>query len=331
MIAKTAAMIADGATTAEPSHRHSKFYDGPEAGRFGPVPVVNRMRGFMQRHHPHRAIVAAFCLISPAFAAQAETKVDLSTGISYSSGKYGDITSTDVLVVPLSAKIRTGQWTFKVSVPFLRIDGPAGATVVLDDSGGGSGGGGNSGPGGGPDTPEDNGSSGGAAGTGRNENGIGDTSLSATYSFEEIGGSSIYIDVSGRVRLPTGSEDKGLGIGATDYGLSTEIGVDKNGGGGYLSVGRRFLGSVTGLQREDGWQAGVGGWFNATERTSLGAGYDWRESSTTTGTDPAEVYAYVSVKMSDAWRINVNASAGLNDASADYGAGVTLTWRATGR
>jgi len=30
------------------------------------------------------------------------------------------------------------------------------------------------------------------------------------------------------MRLPTGDEDKGLGIGATDYGLSTEIGIDKD-------------------------------------------------------------------------------------------------------
>jgi hypothetical protein len=229
--------------------------------------------------------------------------------------------------VPFSAKIRTDQWTFKATVPFLRIDGPADATVVLDDNGGGRGG--NSGPGGGRDRPDDDDDP--VTGADRNESGLGDTSLSATYSFDEIGGSSAYIDLSGRVRLPTGDEDKGLGIGATDYGLSTEIGIDKDSGGGYVSFGRRFLGDVSGLQREDGWQAGIGGWFNATERTSLGVGYDWRESSIAAGTDPAEIYAYVSVKMSDAWRINVNASAGLNDASADYGAGVTLTWRAVGR
>jgi hypothetical protein len=274
----------------------------------------------MHRHHLYRAIATTLCLMAPAFAAQAETKVDLSTGVSYSSGEYGDTTSTDVLVVPFSAKIRTGHWTFKASVPFLRIDGPADATIVLDDNGGGRGG--NSGPGGGRDRPEDDGDT--VTGIDRNESGIGDTTLSAMYSFEEIGDSSAYIDVSGRVRLPTGDEDKGLGIGATDYGLSTEIGIDKDGGGGYVSFGRR-------LQREDGWQAGIGGWFNATGRTSLGVGYDWRESSTATGTDPAEVYAYVSLKMSDAWRINLNASAGLNDASPDYGAGVALTWRAAGR
>ena len=279
----------------------------------------------MHRQPLSRAILAAFCMIAPAFAANAETKVDLSTGLSYSSGEYGELTSTDVLVVPLSAKIRTGNWTFKASVPFVRVDGPGDATVVLDDNGGGRGG--NSGSG--SDTPDDNDDD--IDVIDRNESGIGDMSLSATYSFDRIGDSSAYVDLSGRVRLPTGDEDKGLGIGTTDYGLSSEFGIDKDGGGGFVSVGRRFLGNVTGLQREDGWQAGVGGWFNPSERTSLGVGYDWRESSTATGTDPAEIYAYVSVKMSDAWRVNVNASAGLNDASADYGAGVTLIWRATGR
>ncbi len=274
--------------------------------------------------------MAAACLMAPAFAAHADTTVDLSAGVSYSSGDYGDITSTDVFVVPLSAKVRTGAWTFKASVPFLRIDGPADATVVLYDNGGSRGG--NSGSGG-RDHPEDNGNDGGGTTTAadRKESGIGDTSLSATYAFDDIGDSSVYVDLTGRVRLPTGDEDKGLGIGATDYGLGTEIGIDRDAGGGYLSFGRRFLGSVSGLQREDGWQAGVGGWFNATDRTSLGVGYDWRESSTATGTDPAEIYAYVSTKLSDAWRINVNASAGLNDASADYGAGVTVSWRAVGR
>lgn len=284
----------------------------------------------MRQHRLFRAVVAALCLIAPALAAHADTRIDLSAGISYSSGEYGDTTSTDVLVAPLSAKIRTGQWTFKASVPYVHVNGPADATVVLDDNGSGRGGNSGSGRNRPEDDDDDNGTD-PSSGADRKVSGIGDTSLSATYSFDDIGSSSTYVDVSGRVRLPTGDEDKGLGIGATDYGLSTEIGIDKDGGGGYLSFGRRFLGEVAGLQREDGWQAGIGGWYNATERTSLGIGYDWRESSTATGADPAEIYAYASVKMSDAWRININVSGGLNDASADYGAGVTLTWRAIGR
>ncbi len=272
-----------------------------------------------------RALVASLLAMVPALSAQAGTTFDLSTGVSYSSGEYGETTSTDVFIVPLSAKLRTGNWTFKASVPYLRVDGPADAAIVLDDDGGRSGGGG------GRDHPEDDGSEDAIDALDRSESGIGDTSLSATYSFNDLGDSSVYLDVGARVRLSTGDEDKGLGVGTTDYGLSTELGIDKEGGGGYVSVGRRFLGNVSGTTREDGWQAGVGGWRNLGERTSIGLGYDWRESSSPSGKDPSEIYAYVSVKMSDAWKININGSSGLNDASADYSVGVNLTWRAIDR
>ncbi|TXH72321.1 MAG: hypothetical protein E6Q88_06480 [Lysobacteraceae bacterium] len=145
-----------------------------------------------------------------------------------------------------------------------------------------------------------------------------------------IGGSATYVDITARTRLSTGDEDKGLGLGATDYGLSAELGYNADGGGVYLLAGRRFLGKVDGLDREDGWLAGVGAWRNVGERTSIGAGYDWRESSIAGGRDPSEVYAYLNVRMSDAWRVNLSASTGLNDANADYGVGLTLTWRAIG-
>lgn len=265
-------------------------------------------------------------MASFALSAQAGTTFDLSTGLSYSSGEYGETTSTDVLIMPLSAKLRTGNWTFKASVPYLRVDGPANAAVVLDDSGGGDGGGS------GRDHPEDNGEDPiSGASPDRKESGFGDTSLSATYSFDRLGGSSTYLDLTGRVRLPTGDEGKGLGIDATDYGLSAEFGIDKDAGGAYVMAGRRFLGDADAFAREDGWQAGVGAWRNLGERSSIGVGYDWRESSTGTGQDPAEIYAYLSVKMSDAWKINLNGSGGLNDASADYSVGVNLTWRAIDR
>lgn len=285
--------------------------------------------------HHHRllpVLLTAACLSAPWPAAHADTgediTLDLSTGFNYSSGEYDDLSSTKVVIVPLSAKLKTGAWTFKASVPYVHIDGPADVVVLLDDDGGrGSDNGGS-----GRDHPEDDDEDddGGVVDENRSVSGIGDTSLSATYSFDGIGGSATYIDITARARLSTGDEDKGLGLGTTDYGLSAELGYDGDKGGVYVLAGRRFLGSVDGLDREDGWLAGVGAWRNLGERTSIGAGYDWRESSLVGGRDPSEVYAYLNVKMSDAWRINLSASTGLNDANADYGVGLSLTWRALG-
>ena len=276
-----------------------------------------------------RAMLASLLAV-PAFASHAGTRVDLSAGANYSSGDYNDTTSTDVWSMPLAAKIRSGHWTFRVSVPFVRVDGPANAVIVLDDNGSSRGG---SDGGSGRNHPEDNGSGttttvGGAR---RRESGLGDTTLGATYAFDHLGGSAAYIDIGGRVRLPTGDDKRGLGIGTTDYALTAEAGIDNDRGGAYVSAGRRFLGHVAGSDRKDGWQAGVGGWFNASERTTLGLGYDWRESSVAGGTDPSELYATLGLRLSDRWRLNFSANKGLNHAAADVGGGISLVWRAVDR
>lgn len=288
----------------------------------------------MRHHRRSRLVLTALCLAAPWLAAHAEsgqgTTLDFSTGLTYSSGDYDDLNSTEVMVVPLSAKLKTGHWTFKASVPHVRVDGPADVTVLLDDNGGRGGDSGGSGRDHPEDDDDDNGGGPVPVPENRSVSGMGDASLSATYAFEQIGGSSAYIDVTGRARLGTGDEDKGLSLGTTDYGLTAEFGFDGDNGGAYLLAGRRFLGHVTGLSREDGWQAGVGAWRDFGERSTLGVGYDWRESSIAGGRDPSEIFAYYNFRMSDAWRINLSGSAGLNNASADYGVGLTLTWRAIG-
>lgn len=264
--------------------------------------------------------LSAVCMTG---AAQADTRLQLSTGVSYSSGDFGGAAETDVIVVPFTAKLTVGDWAFRGSLPYVYVDGPADVAVVLDDNGGGRG---SSGSGSGRDHPEDDGSIATTARTG-SVSGIGDLALSATYSFNEIGGSAVYVDATGRVRVPTGDEGKGLGGGATDYGLAAEVGSEMTWGGVYVSGGRRFLGDNGALSREDGWQAGAGMWLDAGDRTELGAGVDWREASFAGGEDPSEVSSYVTFRATDSWRVGLNASAGLNDASPDFGVGLTLTWR----
>ena len=303
---------------------------GPKPEASGSFPFLHleldTEKGEVMRQHLLSRALLACSIAMPVFVSHAGTRIDLSVGANYSSGDYNDTTSTEVWSVPFAAKIRSDAWTFRVSVPYLQVDGPADATIVLDDNGGSRGG--DSG-GSGRDHPEDNTGSGGNAR--RRVAGLGDTTVSATYAFDRIGGSAAYVDIGGRVRLPTGDDKRGLGVGVADYGLTTEIGIDKARGGAYVTAGRRFLGHVAGIDRQDGWQAGVGGWLNASERTTLGLGYDWRESSIAGGTDPAEIYASLALKLSDRWRLSFSANKGLNRAAADFGGGVTLAWRATDR
>lgn len=285
------------------------------------------------------AATVAAAVLAAAPAALADTKLQLSTGLDYSSGKFGTNTRTEVLVVPFAARVTTGNWAFRASLPMVSVRGDSTTIgsqvfVVVDDNGGlrsSSGG-----SGGGRDHPEDDGSvttSTTTTTTTRRvtNTGVGDMSLSATYSFDSLFGDNTYLDVAGRVRLPTGDEGKGLSLGVTDYAATAEVGLDHDGGGVYLNGGRRFLEDSTAFKREDGWQAGVGGWLDVADDTVVGAFADWRESSSGLGDDPAEAGAYITHRLTPALKVGLTASAGLTDASPDFGVGISLSWRANER
>lgn len=325
-----------------------------------------------------RLLLAALAatVFAAAPVASAQTKLQLSTGVDFSSGKFGGASRTDVTVVPFAARVTTGNWAFRASLPVVSVRGDATTIgqqvfVVVDDNGGlrggssggsgrnkpedsltsnsspGGSGSGGSGSGGSGSTPGGSGSSSGGSSTGSTggatvvtpvastrrvtNTGVGDLSLSASYSFDGLLGKDTYVDLTGRVRLPTGDEDKGLSLGVTDYAAIGEVGYDGAGHGVYLSGGRRFLSNAKSFKRVDGWQAGLGGWAKPSDNTTVGAYVDWRESSSGAGDDPAEVGAYWTYKVSKAWKVGLNASAGLTDASPDYGVGVTLSWRANER
>lgn len=56
-----------------------------------------------------------------------------STGVDYSSGDYGAAEDTEILVIPFVLRAPTSNLAFTASVPYIRIDGPAG--VVLGPGG----------------------------------------------------------------------------------------------------------------------------------------------------------------------------------------------------
>jgi len=301
------------------------------------------------------AVVAALAQVNTA---SADPRMQASSGLQYSDGKYGETTSTSALVVPFSVRATFGAWSIRASVPYVMVDGPADVSEIIDDSSGrgsssgsgssGSGSGSGSGTSGRDDSGSGSGSGGSGSGSGgsgsgtddgaggvttadRSESGIGDASIALTYSIDALGDSPAYVDFTGRVRLPTGSEADGLGIGATDYVAMSELGWDGDAGGAFVSAGRRFLGAVDDIERVDGWQASVGGWINLSDAAVVGAYYDWRDSSVRDGEDPSSIEAYVSWRLSDAWKIELNGGVGLSDASADYTAGLTLIWRSTAK
>lgn len=255
------------------------------------------------------ALLVAFSTIAFAASAYADTRVSFASGVNYSSGDFGGEEDTEVISIPVRARLTTGNWSFRVSAPYLTITGPADIT----DEDGGDGGGG---------TGSDGTTT--RIGTVR---GVGDTTLAVDYRFRRLGGTDAYIELGARARLPTGDEAKGLGSGTTDYTALTELGVSGDRGGAHVIVGRRFRGQRAGIVRQDGWQAEIGGWLPAGDHTNIGAFASWREPTIEGNEDASEAGAYVSRRFSENLRIAITASAGLSDASPDYSTGIRFTWR----
>ncbi len=246
-----------------------------------------------------RLFAAAICLLGGMPLAHAD-KLTFAAGGEYSVGDYGDPEDTAVWYEFVSARYVMSPLAFKVTVPFLEIDGPASVTDDGEVGGGG---------------------------TSRMASGIGDVSLLATYMFAWKP-ERIYLDLMGRVRLPTGDEERGLGSGEVDTSLAATLTKEFQSLTTYVEAGYRFLGSSAARPREDGMTFGAGVSTDLTKETQLGASFSWREAAFDMAPDPSDVTVYVRHNLTDDLRLNVYALAGLSNGSPNYGSGLTLTWTA---
>ena len=205
--------------------------------------------------------LASASIVAGAGAASAQT-VQIGVGAEYSTGTYGGTDETSIYEVPITFRVRAGDWSFRARVPFASIEGPGGVVPGGPDDNGGD----RSGRGGGDDRDDDpiENDLGEVIG-GVNESGLADISLSATWS-QDVGEDN-YLDLTGRVTLPTGDVAKDLGTGETDFTMLAEFGHDFDGAGIYAFGGYKFRGGAT---REDGAQFGAGGYFRPLDGVVAG-------------------------------------------------------------
>lgn len=269
------------------------------------------------------AVLVALNLVLPVPQARAQaagggTTWQLLTGLEYARGDYGlaALGDTETWVVPLSARLRIGDWSLRATLPLLRVDGPATVGVLVDDGGGAGGApGGNAGDGLGavafPAT--------------RRDSGPGDVTFSLTRAFNGLAGTPLYADAIGRLRLPTGDAARGLGSGAVDVIAGGELGWAARVGGVYAAGARRFLGNGPTVSRVDGWQGAAGGWLNVGERSELGLAYGWRAASVRGAPSSRAVEINAGTQVAGRWQLGVVASRGLSDGAPDWSLGLTVS------
>lgn len=244
------------------------------------------------------ALPASAMIASPAAA---DEYVQISTGVDYSSGDYGETIDTDFLAVPVSIKYQTENFYLRASTSWVDVKGPAGFI-----------------PGDGGVTPGDTG------GDVVSRTGLGDVNLAGGYSFY-LGGRTFF-DAVGKVKLPTASESKFLGTGSTDFTAQGELLHSF----GDVSVGafggRRFNGTSDLYDLRDVWLGGAGVYY-AKNKVSLGLDYEWREGSIAGSPDRSEATASITYKLSEALRLQGYSYTGFTDGSPDLGGGLQVLMR----
>ncbi|MDF8331762.1 hypothetical protein [Novosphingobium cyanobacteriorum] len=326
-------------------------------------------------------LLAPLALAMPGAAHAQEAAPDsaslrLSLGGTYASGDYGGTATTRVYSAPLSLRLSQKRFTLRVTVPFVRIEGPGtlvdspqgrdgGAvdsgvsgsddgiggteteTEIEDDSGSGGGGGDDCTPVEAAATSGSDDNSGGSGGSGSDDgggqcqterlaaaaliagpsgsrSGLGDVSVALGYGLDL--GTLAQLDLGARIKVPTASRAKGLGTGKTDVTLSATLSRHVGPVTLWGGARRRLVGKALGLRLRDTWGASGGVSLRASSAISLGVDYDWQQS--VTGRRPfSELTGWAGVSLNQRLRLNAYAGAGLNQRSANFLGGLTLTWK----
>jgi len=251
-------------------------------------------------------VLAAQTIAMPIAHAGDWESLKIFSGFDYSSGKYGEATDTAIFYVPVSVKYETGPWGFRATTSYIHIHGPA--NVIGGEAGG---------------------FSTGVPSTGSvSRSGPGDILLGVTYSLESLWRKALFIDFTGKVKVPTASASKGLGTGKTDFTAQVDIAKTWGRFTPFATLAYRFMGTPRAYVLRDAWNASLGLQYTASHVVSTGVSFDYRQSVSPTGTDPRELFGYVAVALGEKWTLDFYGVAGLSDGSPDAGGGIQITFRA---
>jgi hypothetical protein len=236
-----------------------------------------------------------------AMAQQDDAVFGLSVGAEFTSGTYGGDADVEDTYIPITASIDSGRIAFRLAVPYLSVRAPMG--TIFDPDGIPI-------PGSGEITTE---------------SGLGDIVGSVTvYDVVSNRRSGFAMDLTGKIKLGTADEEKGLGTGATDYSVQADFYKFADNLTLLGSVGYKFRGDPAGVDLDNVFIGSFGGTYRFTPDVSGGVIFDYRESAIS-GTDSIqELTGFVSRRINQDWRFHVYVLAGLTDSSPDWGSGFQI-------
>lgn len=253
----------------------------------------------MQNSFAMRIPLVALCLLAAALPARAaQDGTSLTVGIEQTKGDYGQGSDTTITTVPVTFRLGDRPWQFGVTVPYLEVRGPGNVTRDLGRFRG--------------------------AAAPRSASGLGDVVAFATRAVG-VAADGTALDLTGKVKLGTADEGKGLGTGENDFHLQADV----YGSAGTLSpfgtLGYKVLGDPPGIDLKDVFFLELGVVRRLDGERSAGLMWHGQQKTTAGGAAQSELTAFYTLRMTAQWKLQFYGLLGLADGSPDFGAGAFLT------
>jgi hypothetical protein len=260
----------------------------------------------------------ALMLITTASAAHAQETWQVGTAPSFSSGRYGTDTRTEIVHTPITARRLFDDGDLTLVFPFLCISGNGGVTVI-DGS---------------PIRTDQSGTSGtrtrpataARPGTGtpaqpETNCGIGDVIVRGRYYLLDERGWLPTVALRAHLKAPTASAERGLGTGRPDEGVGLE--VSRRLGGGVLAMvdgGYTLIGRPEGVDFDNSWWYDVGLGQDLAKGAVNVSVFLEEYSAVVPGLVSArDVLAALTLRGAHGWRVQVAGQFGLSDGAPDHG------------
>lgn len=234
----------------------------------------------------------------------AEGIFSLTSGLDYSSGKYGQSEATQITYIPFVAKYEMDNTTLKLTVPWVSITGPGDVVggnnpIVLGKSNR-------------PVTTQE---------------GLGDIVISATQTIAKMGDTHpLILDLTGKVKLATASSSKNLGTGENDYTVAMDAYKSINNNLTFFGgVGYKLMGDPAGINLNNVWFSSAGLSYKINPSSSVGVMADARQATSNTSTALRELTVFLTHKYDAHYKLQSYITHGYSDASTDWGGGVMLS------
>lgn len=234
-------------------------------------------------------------------------RIYASSGAFYSTGTFGLDRRTSSLFVPFTLRARKGPLRLFATLPYLHIRG---SRRII--------GGGDEGPI--IDDP--------AVSTEREtRSGLGDLSLRARYRVAPDAWDGVELDVLGRVKLPTGSEEKRLSTGEFDYSIGGELSYSRGRIQPFAEVQYRINGDPPGRDFRNTYATSIGANTRIGRRVNASLSYDYSRSRIRGRAGAHSLSASVSRPVSERLSLSGFGSVGLSERAEDFSVGTILSVR----